>query len=287
MAKAEFCRLETDFVLNDPRVMAMPSSDFRLYIFLWAYAVHARSERLVFTTWESFVIHRVHHRAPVVIRSAARLVHQRLIEWNIDDKNTLHVTVYGVKSKHAKLHGWKDAEPIPYGDRKVSCPDKLGAGESESESEVEKEVEVDNTTRPPEADGGDAGKAPKATKPPKTGKHRDLHCDAFEAAYLDQFKMAYERQTADFVQLARWRKAHPDVTPEQFADIALWCWGQGDYCPQASLTLKGLCAAWAKLVAKSSLEGQQTPKATSFQPFPARAQNKDKYKGIDTRNNRR
>lgn len=106
--------------------------------------------------------------------------------------------------------------------------------------------------------GGDAGQSATSGKAKKKGKKkakkkggdRNPHADAFKTAYDDFFDLDYDWLKADFVQFARWRKKHSDITPEQFVGLARWCWDQGEYCPQASLTIKGLCSAWDRLAAK-------------------------------------
>ena len=164
MAKPEFCRLETDFVLNDPRVMAMTPTDFRLYIFLWAQSVHMRSERLRFQFWDAALPHCVHSSKDDVLESAARLVHLRLIGWKISEDETLDVSVYGVRSKHPKLRGWGEVVKTPYGNRKVTVRSpyrsgKVGEGEGETPSnEGESEREASALT-------GDAS-TPKELPPP-------------------------------------------------------------------------------------------------------------------------
>jgi len=109
-----------------------------------------------------------------------------------------------------------------------------------------------NPPQPPRKRGASRHKAEKDDAP-KPGRHRDPHADAFAAAFLEQFGETYEWSKADFVQLTKWRKTHSAVTPAEFAALAQTCWGRGEYTPQASLTIKGLCAGWQKLTTQRSL----------------------------------
>jgi len=83
---------------------------------------------------------------------------------------------------------------------------------------------------------------------PKKQRPKNLHFEAFRAAYDARFSEPYGAGTkADFVQLARFVKEHPGVTPERFVAVARFQWGRGEFIPGASRTIKGLCAAWPTL----------------------------------------
>jgi len=55
--------------------------------------------------------------------------------------------------------------------------------------------------------------------------------------------------TGDFVQLVRFHKARPKVTPEEFVAVAKACWSRGEFANSTSKTIRGLCAYWASHVA--------------------------------------
>ena len=99
----------------------------------------------------------------------------------------------------------------------------------------------------------------KKTPPAKTrkGGNHDIHADAFKAAFDSAFPDAggYTWNTADFVQLDKWRKSHSAISPEQFVAVAVHHWGRGQYTPGASMTIKGLCSGWASLAAQASKNG--------------------------------
>jgi len=98
---------------------------------------------------------------------------------------------------------------------------------------------------------------PPAAKPPRVYA-RNLHADAFKEAFDTVHPQHYAFSTADFVQLAGWTKEYPNVTPAEFAEVAKGCWALGTYCPGAALTIKGLCADWARCAfkAKEAKNGQ-------------------------------
>jgi len=89
--------------------------------------------------------------------------------------------------------------------------------------------------------------------------HHDLHADAYKAAFDVAFPAPYAWHEADFIQLARWRKQYPGVTTEEFVRIAQSLWAKGEYRPQSSLTIRGLCAAWAQAVAKATPKQPPAP----------------------------
>ena len=92
------------------------------------------------------------------------------------------------------------------------------------------------------------GAKDKSSREPR----RDPHADAFKAAFDEVHPDPYTWTKADFVQLARWRKNYPDVTPERFVEVAKTQWSRGQYTPGASLSIKGLCSSWAMLVASAA-----------------------------------
>ena len=68
-----------------------------------------------------------------------------------------------------------------------------------------------------EGDKGKKTQDPPADKPP-AGRPRNLFADGYAAAFKEHVGEAYEDTKADYVQLARWRKKHPDVTPDPLPD---------------------------------------------------------------------
>ena len=126
--------------------------------------------------------------------------------------------------------------------------------------DVDVDVDVNINQDPPDkpAEGVDASlKEPMAGKQTKAGKTRaapkprprDAYADAFKAAFDEAFPGVggYAWPAADFVQLAKWREAHPGVEPEQFVEVARWHWGRGQFAPGASKTIRGLCSNWESL----------------------------------------
>jgi hypothetical protein len=78
---------------------------------------------------------------------------------------------------------------------------------------------------------------------------QDPHAEAYKAAFEAHFKTPYAWKVHDFVQLARWRKSNPAVTPEAFVAACKAQWARGQYCQGASLSIAGACANWAQIVA--------------------------------------
>lgn len=80
---------------------------------------------------------------------------------------------------------------------------------------------------------------------------KDEHAEAFKTAFDHQFTTPYKWKPADFVKLAAWRKDYADapISPQEFTALAEWHWNRGQYCPKVSLSIKGVCCAWAELAA--------------------------------------
>jgi len=88
-------------------------------------------------------------------------------------------------------------------------------------------------------------KQDKTTTPPDGVKgFVTTFVDVFKA----QFSVDYSTQKADFVQLAKWRKSHPEITPEQFAETCRQVWAD-PYHRKRWLTLRGICPDWSPAVA--------------------------------------
>ena len=93
---------------------------------------------------------------------------------------------------------------------------------------------------------------PKALKKPR---HRNLFSDQFCKAYLEHYEEPYrpskDDAKVDFIQLAKLNRDRPDITAERFVAVARVHWERGKYTPGASLTIRGMVAAWGKLAAKA------------------------------------
>lgn len=91
----------------------------------------------------------------------------------------------------------------------------------------------------------------QSKKDKNPSSRRDEHAEGFKAAFEEFFEgQEYIWTTADFVQLAKFKKRERVPSPEQFVTIAKWHWGRGEYVPGTSLTIKGLCADWTSLAVK-------------------------------------
>jgi len=132
-------------------------------------------------------------------------------------------------------------------------------GDTHQDTKNVQEVK-DTKNLPPDKPAGDVSASPKepaAGKTKKAGKTRadpkprepNLFAEAFKAAFDETFPEVggYAWHKADFIQLARWREAHPGVDPERFVEVAQWHWGRGQYAPGAAKTIRGLCSNWEAL----------------------------------------
>ena len=83
-------------------------------------------------------------------------------------------------------------------------------------------------------------------EPTKKTRKPDEFAEAFQAAFDAHFPEKYKWQQADFVQLAAFRKAYPNVTPKKFVEVVKALWDKGTFCPQVALTIRGHAARWAQ-----------------------------------------
>ena len=143
-----------------------------------------------------------------------------------------------------------------------STPAKVAEPSEEGEKRRAEE-EKNKTPAAATSDGqviglaGNWGKEPKPKAKKKSGGGRNLHAEAFRARHDSdgRFSLPYDWHRADFVQLDRWLKKYPDVTPEEFADFAERCWDSGkDFIRGQALTIRSLCPNWATL--HDRLEGK-------------------------------
>ena len=94
----------------------------------------------------------------------------------------------------------------------------------------------------------------KRTEENKEKKHPakregDAHAEAFKKAFDEAFPEVggYHWPKHDFIQLAAWKKQHPNIGPESFVDVAVRHWGRGGFCPGAAKGIAGLCTKWSQL----------------------------------------
>jgi len=117
------------------------------------------------------------------------------------------------------------------------------------------------------------------TPPTKRTGRVDPFADAFKIAFDTEFGTAYTWQDGDFVQLAKFRKGYPDVTPEQFVELARACWAQGQFTSKASLTIRGVAAGWAQLSALVKSKQRGDPRDRSVSEILDEINAKDKAAG--------
>lgn len=133
--------------------------------------------------------------------------------------------------------------------------------------DIDVDIDIDNNLPADEQRGGSATaelpkpseqpkppKKPKREKPEMKPKRTDPHAEAFKAAFDSEYPQPYAWATADFVQLAKWRKAYPAVTPDEFVQAARDAWAKGQYCPKAAMSIRALCAGWAQICAVLSAQ---------------------------------
>ena len=112
---------------------------------------------------------------------------------------------------------------------------------------------VDNThprtaARRAAGKNGDHAKS-QETKPTKAApavKVQEM-AEAFRAAYQAHCRRPYAWNKADFVQLARFTKQHPEVSPKEFAERLRKAWGD-KRCWDGLFTIRGAVSAWERLV---------------------------------------
>lgn len=73
----------------------------------------------------------------------------------------------------------------------------------------------------------------------------------FKANFDSSFSTPYEPKKKDMFQFYAWKKTHPDVTPQQFVEVAMLDWSNGRFKSTASLSIAGVCSQWSMLVAKN------------------------------------
>jgi len=128
------------------------------------------------------------------------------------------------------------------------------------------DIDIDTDT---DVDTKEETSPPTAVKPSKKSTRENPWADAFKSAFDSMFPEKYAWQAGDFVHLAKWTKAYPDVSIERFIEVAEGCWSRGQYLPKNSLTIRGLCAGWAPLAA--SISGAVKPKVPKALPGPLRS----------------
>ncbi len=124
MSDGLFAQFETNFMLTDSRLDGMSDGAFRVYMTLWALAVHKRRETLWFAKGASSIAHACRKDARSIPAALASLQQLCLIEI-IDEKT---IKVCGVKNKHPRLR-WKD--------------DDLKNLKKSSDADIDIEVDID------------------------------------------------------------------------------------------------------------------------------------------------
>ncbi len=107
--------------------------------------------------------------------------------------------------------------------------------------------------------GSSSSSSSSSSKRSKNNSPRNEFADVFKNSFDSRWPEKYVWLQADFVQLAKWRKNYPDVTPKKFVAVAGHHWGRGEYLPKASLTIRGLCAGWAQLANQADAKTKQPP----------------------------
>ena len=135
--------------------------------------------------------------------------------------------------------------------------------QNQSQSQIKNREEVPQEVRKIDATKRNRKAAEEAASPPvpsaKKPRPREPFSDAFKKAFDEQFPDAYVCCQADFVQIARFQKTYPTVTPDDFVEMARFHWGQGEYTLARSLTIKGLATGWATLSAKRQSQMAAAP----------------------------
>jgi len=140
----EFCKMETSFILSDPRFVCLKHREKALYITLWAEAVRQRREVIRFYGGRNkfFDVHNFNSRNICTSLDVLSSNDHRLIEVIDDD----HVRVCGVRNKHRHLRNWQEAESDPNGS-------EMGQGFAKNGSERESTMERESTPLPPAGEG--------------------------------------------------------------------------------------------------------------------------------------
>jgi len=103
---SDFARLEVEFVLLDPRWHNLNHAARSVYLTLWVRAVNLRSECLPAYYSQSDLCREATVSRTTLVRSLKQLQEKVLIKIGEDGR----ITVCGVRSKHQKLHGWKNGD---------------------------------------------------------------------------------------------------------------------------------------------------------------------------------
>ena len=138
----EFCKMETDFILTDPRFALMSGDEVKVYFFLWATAVHERRETPKSVRDLQFLAKRVQMTYESCTDSVRKLSKSplNLIRVRHGAHGTCSITVIGVREKHKQLE-WKD-DP-------VHSPNGDDSGRRVEESRGEKSRGEKSTPPPP------------------------------------------------------------------------------------------------------------------------------------------
>ena len=132
----EYCRVELDFILDNPDWLMLSPSHAKIYMWLWCRAVKDRTETLE-KRWSTRVVAELSHSRH---RDVTELIKVGTEKGWIKEGADKRIIVCGVMGKHAKLRGWRDENGDPYGD------DTGNKGEGEEKGE-----------NPPNPPGGGVG----------------------------------------------------------------------------------------------------------------------------------
>lgn len=105
-----------------------------------------------------------------------------------------------------------------------------------------------------EGENKETGKQEKAAFSPNGAERKFV--EAFVSAFKEQFGEDYSHQKADSVQLAKWRRSHPEITPKQLADLCRQVWAT-PYSRRSWLTLRGICPDWSSAIASLQQNNSQ------------------------------
>ncbi len=221
-----FCRVELDFILMDDRWVDMTPTAAKVYITLWAIAVHERRECLP----PRYTPRTVARRSGIDPRTGPAAIAnlQDICLVSMSDDNC--IIVHGAGSKHRKLKGWLDETGSPYGEDTGPI-----SGESKRESKSKRES---NTPKPP-AGGTDM-----------FGGSKSAYSEEFEI-----FWKAYPSRPNNPKQGAftKWKKLVSNGTLESdlikaAVNYALYRKGGDPTMTKMAATFLGPSAAWEEWV---------------------------------------
>jgi len=139
----EFCRVEVDFILDDPRYLSLSPSARCVFMWLWARAVKDRSEYIHEAFNDKQIAASVRLRTDRTRAATQECAAIGLIEISADNR----IKVCGVRSKHRKLRGWDGVDSDPYGDDTGPIKNHISGSKRESKRESERKSKKTNKER--------------------------------------------------------------------------------------------------------------------------------------------